>query len=341
MTNNGRSAWMACLVSGFAALSSPALADVGGQPCLGSWLEDQAEIDGLVFGSNSFEQAVGPDLKFVISPTPTGWQVQMFKDERMLQTHIRPSGLPPMTSPSAPNTTDYVFGEGVVPPEEMIVPAGPGAHPQLAPTVEPEYAGSGRILLEVEEQAEFETRHENGSATQSGYLDFRACVIWNVFPREVDDAHYGGTGAPEEIAKWKVAAFEDCGLPRTWFLSAGMFRREPFQPAILEPDLDGDGHVDLLAFAHSEDTETLFACLRADRTLVPVSRSAPALSDLEGGFLEDADWWTVSYDNATNLTSGPVPDQISGRVTIGIEGASSQDIYLTGNNELWASWQGD
>ena len=327
--------------AGLASLTLPALADVGGKACLGSWLEDQAEIDGLVFGTNSFEQAVGPDLTLRVSPDPSGWQVQMFKGQRSLPTQVRPSGIPPQTSPSGPNTTEYVFGEGVVPAEEMIVPGGPGRHPQIAPTVEPEYAGSGRMFLEIEEQAEFETKNENGSTTQSGYLDFKACVIWNVFPREVNDIHYGGTGVPEEIPKWKVVAFEDCGLPSKWRLSARMFRREPFQPAILEPDLDGDGHTDLLAIVQSEEKETLFGCLRAGRKLVPVSSSTPATSDLEGGFLEEADWWNVTHSFEIDESTGSGANKNPDRVTIGIEGASSQEIHLTEGLELSASWQGD
>lgn len=307
-------------------------ADVGGQPCLGSWMEGEAEIDGLVFGANQFEHQLDHDLAFTVERQSYGWQVQMTKEGRSLPTQTRPNGIPPQQTSGVPQTIDYVFGRDVVPPEEMIVPGG-----MIAPTVEPQFAASGRILLEIEEQHETEYKTRNADVFQTGYLDFKACVMWNVFPREPNKAHYNGAGLPEGIARWKLIAFEDCGLHETQLLSDRMFSREPRQQAVLEPDLDGDGATDLLALTSGPKGLTVHACLRQGRQLR--SLEPASITELSHDFLEEADFWHVEYGAVAESETGDL-SRAPDRVIIGIEGASSQIVSLEADG-LISDWQGD
>ena len=329
--------WQGCLAvcTLVAATALPTLADVGGQPCLGSWLEGEAEIDGLVFGTSNFELPLDHGLRFSVERETAGWDIQIWKHDRQLPVQIRPSGIPPHTGAMSPQVTEYVFGEGVVPSEEMIVPGGPGR--MIAPTVEPEFAGSGRILFETEEQHETEITNEDGSVIQTGYLDFKSCVVWNVYPRELDDDHYGGTGAPEAIAKWKVAAFEDCGLPKTLKLSAQMFSREPRSQAILEPDLDGDGATDLFAITDGANGKAVHACLRKGRELKTQTDSST--TELSSDILDLADYWSVEKGEIRE-DDARIAYRLPDKVWLGIEGASIQRVSLS-TDGLQTSWQGD
>lgn len=307
------------LASAMLMLSAPALA---APECHDDWLNQSADLEGLVFGTNLFEAEISPDLSFKLVPDDTGWRAQLIGGEGQdIPTRPVARGIPPGRGSNNPHMS-FVFGPDIFDPAlnpEFVVPGRPPNVAAVEPS--PGQQGSGQItILEQGFAPEPQTRRV--------YMKFEGCLNWNSGPREPDISAYSSPETLANFPSWVVLAFEDCGLPRTHLLSGRMPRAGYRQRAWLEPDIDGDGRPDLVALVDNSDTGTshLAICQQKGKALTILRADADDSNQtLSSDFLREIDWWSVD-----------------GRSFIlGIEGAGSQRVYRHESGEIISAWEGD
>lgn len=306
-------------VSAILTCSAPALA---APDCQGDWLNQSASIEGLVFGTNTFESKLHGDLTLSLLPDDKGWRAQAVDSEgRAIPTRPVARGISPVRGRNNPHMS-FVFGPDVLDPAlnpERVVPG----RPSNVAAVEPSAGIQGRGELTIVEQG-----FEPEPSSRRIYMKFEGCVQWNNGPREPDISAYSAPEALANFPSWVVLAFNDCGLPTTHLMSGRMPRAGYRQRAWLEPDIDGDGRPDLVALI--DDTESdashLAICLQDGKTLILMGQEATLGNQtLSSEFLKEADWWSIDGRS----------------VILGIEGAGSQRVYQDASGEFVSAWEGD
>lgn len=289
--------------------------------CPSDWRSNAISVQGVVFGTNTFDTEIAEGLNFSLIPDKAGWHVQMTGHTDAIPTRPVARGIAPVRGQNDPHMA-FAFGPDVLDPALNPELTVPGRAPNMA-TVEPRPGKQGNGWLTILDQG-----FTSGDPARRVYMKFEGCVMWNEGPRAPDVSHYP---SPEDLVNfpaWVVTAFEDCGLPDTLLLSGRMPRLGYRQRAWLEPDIDGDGHADLVALVDrpGDSASGLAICQRVGKTLTlmglePDTGDTPLSSD----FLAEIDWWSLN-----------------GRtVTLGIEGASSQSVYQDSSGDFVSKWVGD
>lgn len=309
----------ALLVSAILTFTAPALA---APDCPGDWLNQSASIEGLVFGTNTFESNLHGELTLNLLPDDKGWRAQLVNGEgHGIPTRPVARGIPPVRGSNKPHMS-FVFGPDIFDPAlnpEFVVPGRP---PNVA-AVEPSPGTQGSGQLTIVEQG-----FEPEPSSRRIYMKFEGCVQWNNGPREPDISAYSSSEALANFPSWVALAFEDCGLPRTHLLSGRMPRQGYRQRAWLEPDIDGDGRPDLVALVDNARTgkSSLAICQQDGKALTLLG---DAVGDgnysLSSDFLSEIDWWSVDGRS----------------FVLGIEGAGSQRVYRDKSGEIFSAWKGD
>lgn len=309
----------ALLVSAILTFTAPALA---APDCPGDWLNQSASIEGLVFGTNTFESNLHGDLTLNLLPDDKGWRAQAVNGKgRKIPTRSVARGIPPVRGRNNVHMS-FVFGPDVLDPAlnpELVVPGRPSNVGTVEPS--PGIQGSGQLTI-------VEQGFEPEPSSRRIYMKFEGCVQWNNGPREPDISSYSSPEALTNFPSWVILAFEDCGLPKTRLLSGRMPRAGYRHRAWLEPDIDGDGRSDLVALVDDmkSGASRLAICQQDGKTLTLIGQDTKSgAQTLSSDFLIDADWWSIDGRS----------------VILGIEGAGSQRVYRDASGEFVSAWEGD
>lgn len=238
-----------------------------------------------------------------------------------------------------PLRVEFQFGRLATDPTanpELVAPANAESQ---APDVMPVEGDAGRGEFVVDEYKLAESPSSGRAAFAS--IRFHGCLEWNPGYRETALART----APQRMnVGWLVAALDACGVDgHVHHLSERMAVRG--QRGWLEPDLDGDGHNDLVVpmtrVAGGEPG--LAICLRKDRKLVYAGFGRSLGDTVAASYFAEADWWEIDKQG-TAPTSGaenPTSDRRGDGVILGIEGASSVRLHLDPSDRIAASALGD
>lgn len=291
--------------------------------CPSDWRATGVPIEGLVFGVNGFEMEITDGLNFTLVPDDTGWRAQMVDGSgNPIPTRPAARGIAPVRGQNDPSMA-FAFGPDVLDPALNPELTVPGSRPPNIAAVEPRPGKQGNGWFTIPQQG-----FTDANPPRRIYMEFEGCIMWNDGPRQPDVSQYA---SPEDLVNfpsWVVTAFEDCGLPDTLLLSGRMPRPGYRQRAWLEPDIDGDGEADLVALVdRPEDAASGLAICQRDGKRLTLLGLGGETDDqpLSSDFLAEIDWWSAGERS----------------VSLGIEGASSQNVFMDKSGAFASKWVGD
>ncbi len=330
---------------------------------------DMAAFEGEVYGRHGYETAVGPN-RFVLTPTEFGWRIEV-RDEAGADLAVFSPPLRPVdTNPrniagwhfrnrnnSGPNRGEinapqtlrrFTFG---------ALAADPRANPELvAPGASPaDMQGFGELTIEDYGLADLST----GQRARMVYMKFRGCVQWDPDGFVPESQAAAAAAAPDAapvqpavpvapepgVPDRVVLRMTVCGLDAAVYrLSDRMAQgREGGQRPFLEPDLDGDGHNDIVAPVTRvvDEAPGLAICLASGSRLIMAGYSGRIGKHLDPVYFGRVDWWNVYPRGSVNRSAEGMPPVLTGdAILLGREDSSSVLLFLAGG-VVSSYWQGD
>lgn len=317
------------------------------QVCGGAEELESVSFSGAVSAGEPYVRPLGDGMTFVLAPSAHGWRIDVFGPGGANFAEITPPLHMAESNPRAlsgwhfrnaantgPNAGDvnapqhfrtFVFGAGALDEELRAgVEALVGA---------PDF-GRGEFEITSMELADLGA----GQRARFETMQFQACLEW----RMVADApvEQGEGPFPAQL----VAAFDACGLPETVRLSPHMSQGAYPAANYLEPDLDGDGVHEIVApiVRMQGGKRGLAVCWRDGSRLDVLGLDGDLGAHLTPAYFDRMDYWHVHMaDEVSQGVGENAPPVLNGQgVILGIEGASSVLIYLSGG-AFTSYWQGD